>query len=367
MGPLTGLRIVEFAAIGPVPFCAMLLADMGADIVRIDRRQPADLGSLAEPKYQLANRSRKSIALDLKDPADIDVARQLVAKADALIEGFRPGVMERLDLGPEAMWEINPKLVYGRMTGWGQDGPLSQAAGHDINYISLVGALHSIGERDRPPVVPLNLVGDYGGGSLYLAIGLLAALIEARQSGSGQVVDAAMVDGAASLMTSFYGAKVAGSWIDERGSNAVDGGSFFYGPYETKDGKYISIAPIERRFYGDLLDRLGLRGEIKTDQMDKSGWEENKAKLSAVFRSKTRAEWCDLLEGTDVCFAPVLDFEEAMQHPHNRARNVFVEIDGVRQPAPAPRFSRTKSAIKGPPSLPGENTDEVLAEWDIRR
>jgi alpha-methylacyl-CoA racemase len=365
MGPLQGIKVVELAGIGPGPFCCMLLADMGADVVRIDRTEPADLGTPSEPRFGLLNRGRRSIALDLKQPQHLATAKALIAKADALVEGFRPGVMERLGLGPDECLQINPRLVYGRMTGWGQDGPLAQAAGHDINYIALVGALHAIGPKGGAPIPPLNLVGDYGGGALYLAFGLLCGLLEAARSGKGQVVDAAMIDGAASLMTSIYGRKAAGAWSNERGSNTVDGGAHFYGCYETKDGKYISVASIEVRFYRELLERLGLNDEIGTSQHDTAGWDQAKQKLAVLFRTRTRDEWCALLEGTDVCFAPVLDLDEAMRHPHNQARGLFVEVEGIAQPGPAPRFSRTKPSIQRPPSFPGQHTEEVLSSWGV--
>jgi alpha-methylacyl-CoA racemase len=365
MGPLHGIKVVEFAGIGPGPFCCMLLADMGADVVRIDRTRPADIGTPTEPRFNLLLRGRRSVALDLKQSKDVAIAKALVSKADALVEGFRPGVMERLGLGPDDCLALNPRLVYGRMTGWGQEGPLAHAAGHDINYIALVGALHSIGPKGGPPVPPLNLVGDFGGGALYLAYGLVCGLLEARSSGRGQIVDAAMVDGAASLLTSFFGAKAAGSWVNERGSNAVDGGAHFYGPYETKDGKYISVASIELRFYEELLDRLGLEDSIKTKQRDKSGWAAARETMAELFKTKTRDEWCKILEGTDVCFAPVLDFDEAMVHPHNKARGLFIDVAGIPQPGPAPRFSRTSPRVRRPPPSPGEHTAEVLAEWGI--
>ena len=367
MGPLEGIKIVEFAGIGPGPFCCMLLSDMGADVVRIDRTEPADLGTPTDPKYALLNRGRRSIALDLKNKDDIETAKALVAKADALIEGFRPGVMERLGLGPDELLKLNPKLVYGRMTGWGQEGPLASAAGHDINYISLVGALHAIGPKNGPPVPPLNLVGDFGGGALYMAFGLVCGLLEAKKSGKGQVVDAAMVDGAASLITGVFGGTASGAWVNERGSNFVDGGAHFYGAYETKDGKYISIASIEARFYQDLLERLGMKETITSKQRDRSAWDSNKEKLAALFRTKTRDEWCKILEGTDVCFAPVLDVKEAMAHPHNKARGTFIEVDGIPQPGPAPRFSRTRPEVKRPPSRPGQHTDEILTSWGVSR
>ena len=290
-----------------------------------------------------------------------------MAKADALVEGFRPGVMERLGLGPDECLKANPRLVYGRMTGWGQEGPLALAAGHDINYIALVGALNAIGQKNGPPIPPLNLVGDFGGGGLYMAFGLVCGLLEAKKSGKGQVVDAAMVDGAASLITSVFGGKAAGTWIDERGRNALNGGAHYYTPYETKDGKYISIASIEVRFYNELLERLGIKDEIKTKQHDRAGWDAPRRSLTALFKTKTRDEWCKILEGTDVCFAPVLDLEEAMQHPHNKARGIFVEVDGIPQPGPAPRFSRTRPEVQGPPPRPGQHTEEVLARWGISR
>ncbi len=367
MGPLEGIRVVEFAGIGPGPFCCMLLADMGADVIRIDRTEPADLGTPVEPKFNLLTRGRRSIALDLKKPADVKIAKELVAKADALVEGFRPGVMERLGLGPDECLKANPKLVYGRMTGWGQEGPLAQAAGHDINYISLIGALHAIGPRDGAPVPPLNLVGDFGGGALYMAFGLVCGLLEAKKSGHGQVVDAAMVDGAASLITSVFGGTASGAWVNKRASNAVDGGAHFYGAYETKDGKYISIASIEARFYNELLERLNIRDLFKTKQRDRTGWDAAKQQLVALFKTKTRDEWCKILEGTDVCFAPVLDIKEALEHPHNKARNTFIEVEGIPQPAPAPRFSRTKPVVQRPPPRAGEHTDEVLRDWGVTR
>jgi alpha-methylacyl-CoA racemase len=367
MGPLEGIKVVELAGIGPGPFCCMLLADMGADVVRIDRTEPADLGAPIAPRHNLLNRGRRSIALDLKQSQDLSVAKALIAKADAVVEGFRPGVMERLGLGPDECLKINPRLVYGRMTGWGQDGPLAQAAGHDINYIALTGALHAIGTKGGPPIPPLNLVGDFGGGAMYLAFGLVCGLLEASRSGKGQVVDAAMVDGAASLMTSIYGRKASGAWSNERGSNTVDGGSHFYGCYETKDGKYISVASIEVRFYRELLERLGLKDEIKSSQNDQAGWDAARHKLAALFKARTREEWCELLEGTDVCFAPVLDLDEAMQHPHNKARGLFIEVEGIPQPGPAPRFSRTSPGVRRPPCSPGEHTEEVLSSWGISR
>ena len=363
MGALNGIKIVEFAGIGPAPMCAMLLADMGAEILRVDRLQPSGLGIPVSPRHAVMDRGRRSIAVDLKNSQGLEAVQRLVDQADALIEGFRPGVMERLGLGPEACLERNPKLVFGRVTGWGQEGPLAHAAGHDINYISLVGAAHGIGRPGQAPTPPLNLVGDFGGGALYLALGIVAALLEARTSGEGQVVDAAMVDGAASLMASTYGMYAAGRVDNRRGENLLDGGAHFYDAYETADGKYISIAAIESKFYADLLERLGLAGEELPPQMERDSWPELKRRMAKVFVTKTRQEWCDILEGTDVCFAPVLDFEEAPRHPHNLARRTFVEVDGVIQPAPAPRFSRTPSRIMSAPAAAGEHTLEGLRDW----
>lgn len=363
MGALNGVKIVEFAGIGPAPMCAMLLADMGAEILRVDRLQPSGLGIPVSPRYSVMERGRRSIAVDLKNPEGLEAVQRLLLHADALIEGFRPGVMERLGLGPEACLERNPKLVFGRVTGWGQEGPLAHAAGHDINYISLTGAAHGIGRPGHAPTPPLNLVGDFGGGALYLALGIVAALLEVRSSGKGQVVDAAMVDGAASLMASTYGMYAAGRVDNRRGENLLDGGAHFYDAYETADGKYVSIAAIEPKFYADLLDRLGLADEELPPQMERDRWPELKRRLAELFRTKTRQQWCDILEGTDVCFAPVLDFEEAPRHPHNLARQTFVEVDGVIQPAPAPRFSRTRSRIRSAPSAPGEHTLEGLRDW----
>jgi len=362
-GPLSGIRIVEIAGIGPGPFCAMMLADLGADVIRVDRAERARAPRIPGPNLDLLNRGRRSVGVDLKSPAGVEVVLRLVERADALIEGFRPGVMERLGLGPEVCLARNPRLVYGRMTGWGQDGPLAKAAGHDINYIALSGALHAIGRADGPPPPPLNLVGDFGGGGLLLAYGIACALVERSRSGRGQVVDAAMVDGAAALMAIIYGAHAAGWWRDERQSNMLDGGAHFYDSYETKDGKYVSIGSIEPQFYEQLLAQTGLSDEELPKQMDRSGWRPMKKRLAEIFRSRTRDEWCRIMEGTDVCFAPVLSLAEAPEHPHNRARGTFVEVEGVRQPGPAPRFSRTPGAIDRAPAHAGEHTDEALAEW----
>jgi alpha-methylacyl-CoA racemase len=365
MGVLSGYRVIELAGIGPAPMCAMLLSDMGADVVRIDRLADAGLGVQVQTKYGLLNRGRRSVALDLKRPEATDTVMRMVEKADALIEGFRPGVMERLGLGPDLCLKRNPKLVYGRMTGWGQEGPLAQAAGHDINYIALAGALYSIGRRGEAPVPPLNLVGDFGGGALYLALGVVAGILEARKSGKGQVVDVAMVDGVASLMTAIYGMHGAGIWTNERGTNILDTGAHYYDVYETRDGKHISVGSIETKFYEELLERSGLKNEELPRQNDRPSWPRMKERLKALFLTKTRDEWCKIMEGTDICFAPVLSMEEAPQHPHNQLRGTFVVQDGVTQPAPAPRFSRTPSAIQCPPAVPGEHTEQALRDWGL--
>ena len=363
MGPLTGFKVVEFAGIGPGPMCAMLLADLGAEVIRIDRVQEFLLGVRLAPKFNVLLRSRRSVAIDLKKEEGVETARRLIDQADALIEGFRPGVMERLGVGPDECLARNPKLVFGRMTGWGQDGPLAHASGHDMNYIALTGALHAIGPKDGKPVPPLNLVGDFGGGALYLAFGIVSALLEASRSGQGQVVDAAMVDGAASLMAATYGYNAQGMWNPERGTNLLDSGSHFYQVYETKDGKYVSIASIEPKFYDELLEKAGLDKEEYSAQMERDRWPEYIDKLDAVFKTKTRDEWREIMEGSDICFAPVLSMDEAPHHPHNAERAAFVEIAGVVQPAPAPRFSRTPGEVQGPPPEPGEHTDEILDGW----
>jgi len=363
MGALSGYRVIELAGIGPAPMCAMMLSDMGAEVLRIDRTADAGLGIAMETKYNLLNRGRRSVAFDLKRPEAAEALLRLVERADALIEGFRPGVMERLGIGPDQCLARNPRLVYGRMTGWGQEGPLAHAAGHDINYIALAGALHSIGRKDETPVPPLNLVGDFGGGALYLALGVVTGLLEAQKSGKGQVVDTAMVDGVASLMTAIYGMRGAGVFTDNRGENMLDTGAHFYDAYETSDGKYICIGSIEAKFYEELLQLSGLKGEELPRQLDRKSWPAMKERIAKLFRTKTRDEWCRLMEGSDVCFAPVLSMEEAPRHPHNRQRATFVEENGVIQPAPAPRFSRTPSAIQRPPARPGEHTEEALRDW----
>ncbi|MBI5911536.1 MAG: CoA transferase [Betaproteobacteria bacterium] len=362
-GPLTGVKVLEIAGIGPGPFCGMLLADMGADVLRVDRLQASDLGMPMEPKYEITSRGRRSIALDLKRPESIQTVLDLAARADALFEGFRPGVTERLGLGPDACFARNPRLVYGRITGWGQDGPLAQAAGHDINYIALTGALHAIGRKGEAPVPPLNLVGDYGGGGMYLAFGIACALYEARASGKGQVIDAAMTEGAAGLMGIFYGRMAAGIWRDQRGVNVLDTGAPFYNVYETADGKHVAIGSIEGRFYAELLERLSLDPKTLPGQHEHKRWPELHAAFSAAFKSKTRDEWCRKMEGTDVCFAPVLSLAEAPQHAHNRARGAFVDINGVTQPAPAPRYSRTPGAVARGAPRRGEGGAQALADW----
>ncbi|MGQ7937654.1 CaiB/BaiF CoA transferase family protein [Paraburkholderia sp. D1E] len=364
MGPLNGVKIVEIAGIGPGPVAAMLLADMGATVIRVDRKEPSGLGLPRPIEYDVALRNRKSIRVDLKDPAGRSLVLDLIGKADALIEGFRPGVLERLGLGPNDCLARNPALVYGRVTGWGQDGPLAQCAGHDINYISITGVLNAIGRRGQPPSIPLNVIGDYAGGSLYLALGILAGLLEARSSGKGQVVDAAIVDGVASLMTVLVGLKEGGMMAGQRGTNLLDSGAPFYEVYECADGKYVSIGPIERKFYLQLLERIGVDAKDLGNQADEHDWPKAKEVLASVFRSKTRTEWTALLEGTDACFAPVLDLEEAYAHPHLKARGTYVDVAGVMQPAPAPRFSRTKLDVpKQPAELTAENASEALSGW----
>ncbi|MBW2295330.1 MAG: CoA transferase [Deltaproteobacteria bacterium] len=357
-GPLAGFRIIEVSGIGPGPFGAMMLSDMGAEVIRVERPSAT---MWEDPSMDLLNRGRRCITIDLKQPLGVETLLRLLDSYDALLEGFRPGVMERLGLGPEVCLERNPALVYGRMTGWGQTGPLANAAGHDINYIALAGALHPIGRRGEPPTVPLNLVGDFGGGGLMLAYGVVCALLERSRSGKGQVVDAAMVDGAATLMTIFHATQQLGYWSDERGTNLLDGGSHFYDTYETQDGKWISIGSFEPKFYALLLEKLDL-DPATFPQMDKQQWPAQKQKVAALFLERTRDEWCKLLEGTDVCFAPVLTIAEAREHPHNTARGTFTQINGVSQPRPTPRFGRTDSEISRPPAHPGEHTEEILTE-----
>ena len=359
-GPLSGIKMVEIAGIGPGPFCAMMLADLGADIVRVDRADKVAGGDPAIPSGDILNRGRRSIGVDLKHPDGVETVLTLIEESDALIEGFRPGVMERLGLGPEVCLARNPRLVYGRMTGWGQDGPLAQVAGHDINYLSIAGALGAIGRAGQPPTPPLNLVADFGGGGMVLALGISAALVERASSGKGQVVDAAMVDGVAVMMSIFHGMVGMGIWNEERGTNMLDSGAHWYDAYETADGESISIGPVEPQFYALLLEKLGLDA-AEYPHFDRSKWPELKERFTEIFKARTRDEWCELLEGTDVCFAPVLRMSEAPSHPHNVARGTFVEVAGVSQAAPAPRFDRTPGSIDAPPPHAGQHTDEILA------
>ena len=356
MGPLKGLQIIEMAGIGPAPFCGMVLSDLGANVIRVDRVTSA--GSVS--RQEASNRGKKSIAVDLKTTKGIEVVLNLVEASDALFEGFRPGVMEKLGLGPDVCLQKNKKIVFGRMTGWGQEGPLALAAGHDINYISLSGVLATIGRPGAPPVPPLNLIGDYGGGGMLLALGLVAALFETKSSGKGQVIDAAMVDGSALLMTMIYTMRGMGLWKDSLGSNFLDGGAHFYDTYECKDGKYISIASIEPKFYQLLREITPLEDSIFDDQLSRESWPEQKKALKEIFLKKIQQEWCDLMEGTDICFAPVLNMAEAPEHPHNKARDTFIELEGIVQPAPAPRFSRTVPEVYPAPAYVGEHTEEVL-------
>jgi len=366
-GPLQGVKVLEFAGIGPGPFAAMMLADMGAEVVRIDRADRVRGGDPNEPPRDILNRGRRSVAVDLKNPDGIETVLKLVEKSDVIVEGFRPGVMERLGLGPDVCQARNPGIVYGRMTGWGQEGPMAQAAGHDINYIALAGALEGIGRKGEKPVPPLNLVGDFGGGGMFLVVGVLAALVERQRSGRGQVVDAAMVDGASALMAFFHGMRAIGAWDDTsgRGSNLLDTGAHFYDTYETKDGRYISVGSIEPQFYALLLEKTGLAGEELPHQMDKSQWPALKERMEAIFKQKTSDEWCEIMEGTDVCFAPVLGMMEAKDHPHMATRETYVERGGIVQPAPAPRFDRTVSTLDRPPAHAGQHTDEVLADYGL--
>lgn len=357
MGPLKGVKVIEIAGIGPGPFAGMLLADMGAEVISVEKRS----GKQALP--DCARRGKRSIALNLKSAEGIAALLKLVEKADILFEGFRPGVMERLGVGPDECLARNPALVYGRMTGWGQFGPLAKAAGHDINYISLTGSLHAIGRAGEKPVPPLNLVGDYGGGGMFLVMGMLAALLEARQSGKGQVVDAAMTDGSAVLMAMFHSLQAMGMWKSQRGSNFLDSGAHFYDVYETQDGKYVSIGSIEPQFYALLLEKAQLDPQVFGNQNNPALWPDLKDKLAAVFKTKTQAQWCELMEGSDVCFAPVLDFNEAASHPHNAARQTYIDVDGMTQPAPAPRFSRTQSQVQFGSRPHGADTQDVLADW----
>jgi alpha-methylacyl-CoA racemase len=362
-GPLAGLAVVEVAGIGPGPFAAMMLADMGAEVLRVDRASSVPATPSESVSRDLLARGRRSVGVDLKHPEGVATVLRLVERADGLIEGFRPGVAERLGIGPEPCLARNPRLAYGRMTGWGQDGPLAGAAGHDIDYIALAGVLGAIGRAGQPPVPPLNLVGDFGGGGMLLAFGMVCAFFEAARSGRGQVVDAAMVDGAALLTTMIHGLRAMGLWKEERGTNLLDTGAHFYEVYETADGGHVAVGAIEPQFYAELLRLSGLEGEDLAPQMDRSSWPQMKERLARVFRSRTRDEWCQIMEGGDACFAPVLSMAEAPDHPHNRGRGTFVEVGGVVQPGPAPRFSRTPGEVAGPPARPGQHTDEALEDW----
>ncbi|WP_166261972.1 CaiB/BaiF CoA transferase family protein [Marinobacter salicampi] len=362
MGPLKGIRIIELAGIGPGPFCGMVLADLGAEVISVER-----VGARApKPKLDCSRRGKRSIALNLKSEDGVEALLKLVETADALFEGFRPGVTEKLGIGPEPCMQRNPRLVYGRMTGWGQHGPLSRVAGHDINYISLTGVLSAIGRAGEKPVPPLNLVGDFGGGGMFLALGIVSALLETAKSGQGQVIDAAMTDGSAVLMSMFHSAYEMGLNSLERGTNRLDTGAHFYNCYETSDGKYVSIGSIEPQFYDQLMSVAGLSRDEFGDQLDKSRWPELKQSLEQVFRQKTRDQWCELMEGTDICFAPVLDIKEAQSHPHNQARHTYIDVEGMQQPAPAPRFSRTELGIRFAARQYGADTDEVLGELGFR-
>jgi alpha-methylacyl-CoA racemase len=367
MGPLRGVKVIEIAGIGPGPFAAMMLSDMGAEVLRIDRIPQENEGDLADAGKDILNRGRKSISVDLKNPAGVEVVLRLTERSDVLIEGFRPSVMERLGLGPEVCLKRNPRLVYGRVTGWGQEGPLASTAGHDINYIALAGVLDAIGRVDQPPVPPLNLLGDFGGGGMFLAFGVVCALVERASSGRGQVVDAAMVDGVAILMTMIHGLRAMGNWTLERGTNLLDTGAPFYETYECLDGKYISVGSIEPQFYDLLIRLIGMEGEKLPDQMDQAAWPALKDRMAKIFKSKTREEWCKVMEGTDVCFAPVLSMAEAPEHTHLVHRGTFIEVADITQAAPAPRFSRTAPEVSRPPPHPGQHTDEALSEQGFTR
>jgi alpha-methylacyl-CoA racemase len=366
-GPLTGMKVVELPSIGPMQFAGMALGDLGAEVLRLDRATSvaSGRGTMPASPYASLDRNRRSMGIDLKNPRAAEVVLSLCERADVMMESFRPGVAERLGVGPDAALARNPRLVYGRMTGWGQDGPLAQDPGHDINYIALAGVLAHIGEAGGPPVPPLNLIGDFGGGGLLLAFGVLAALLERERSGKGQVVDAAMVDGSVMLMSVFVGLSAMGFWSDDRGTNMLDGGAHFYGVYETSDGGYISIASYEPQFYAELvklLVPLGIPLDPAT-QMDQAAWPGLKQQMATLFRTRTRDQWVELFTGHDVCFAPVLTMDEARRHPHNVARGTYTEVEGAPQPAPAPRFSRTPGAIERTPVTPGADTDDALAEW----
>jgi alpha-methylacyl-CoA racemase len=365
-GPLKGLKVIEMAGIGPAPFCAMMLSDMGAEVIRLcQKRKPGTRAhfAFANPQHDVLARGRRSLALDLKKAEGQQVALRLIEQADALIEGFRPGVMERLNLSPEVCMGRNPKLVYGRMTGWGQTGPLAHSAGHDINYIALTGVLNAIGSAGETPTVPLNLIGDFGGGAMMLAFGLVCALLEAKSSGQGQIIDAAIVDGTAVLSVLMHSFKAARQWTNARATNLLDGGAPFYSCYACADGNCIALGALEPQFYGTLCKLLGLTEADLPGRDDSRHWPELRNRFAGIFRTRTRDQWCELLEGTDACFAPILNWDEASGHPHNQARKVFIEIDGVTQPAPAPRFSRTPAAVQGRAARDGENSESILADW----
>jgi alpha-methylacyl-CoA racemase len=364
-GPLRGIRVIELGALGPAPFCGALLSDMGADVVRVDRLVIDDVGVETPARFDFYNRNKRSIALDLKHADGLAAALELVAKADVLIEGFRPGVAEKLGIGPMDCRALNPRLVFGRVTGWGQTGPMAQQAGHDINYIALAGALHSIGPGDGRPAVPLNLVGDLGGGAMYLAVGVLAAYVEAQRSGQGQVVEAAMIDGVSNMLSLMYGFMQGGMWTDARERNLTDGGAHFYGTYRTRDDKYVAVGAIEARFYAQLLAGLGLNVADLPAQHDQAAWPKMRALFSEVFATRTRDEWVQAMQGYDACFSPVLDLHEAPKHPQLRDRGSFVLFDEVLHPAPAPRFERTAASLRRPAPRPGQHTLEVLGEWGL--
>ena len=364
-GPLQDLRVVEMPAIGPAPFCGMLLADLGADVLRLDRTGDTNLGISIDARFDLLGRGKRSLAVDLKAPSSSALVLAILEKADVVIEGFRPGTMEKLGLGPEVVLAVNPRLIYGRMTGWGQSGPLARTAGHDINYLSLTGALHAIGQRDQAPIPPLNLVADFGGGALYLAMGILAALFERQRSGRGQVIDAAMVDGASSLMTMTYGLLAAGAWRDERGVNLLDGGAPWYGTYQCADGKYVAIGALEAKFFARLLQCIGIDPARFPDHLNRTCWPDIRQALTETLLTRTRDEWCAAVGDRDCCVAPVLALSEAPHHPHMTARQTLAEHDGVTQPAPAPRFSRTPGAIRRGPPACGEGGEEALREWGV--